>query len=280
MRRELCAILSSVSLGALAGCSEPPISYPAPDGGDAGPFTCLPNLDGRIDASELQVAIGAPATYLVSAPGTTQAVDLKGQVNTDGNTVWDYSQALASDVSVTIAASPLSGKWYQASFPDGQWAAPIDVGDTVEGVYSADSTAIYLQGLASTVESPKEGKTLVVYGQPVALYRFPLKVGSTWVSIGTVTGGMLHGLPYAGTDTYAVADDAVGEMNLHDYLFTQVHRIRTTATVSPSAGEAATTQQTSFLFECFGEVVRATSKVGETNDDFTTAAEVRRLSGQ
>jgi hypothetical protein len=283
MRRELCAIVSALAAivtAALAGCAGP-VSFPAPDGGDgsdAGAFSCLPNLDGQIDASELQAALNVPVTYTVSGPGIDTPVDLTGQTNTSGNLVWDFSQSLSTDVSVTIAASSLAGKWYQASFPEGQWAAPIDVGDTVEGVYAADSTAIYLQGLASTVESPKEGKTLVVYGQPVALYRFPLKVGSTWVSIGTVLGGMLHGLPYAGTDTYAIADDAVGEMSLHDYVFTQVHRIRTTASVSPSAGETVVTRQASFLFECFGEIVRATSKVGEPQDDFTTAAEVRRLS--
>jgi hypothetical protein len=262
----------------LAGCTEPEISYPAIDGGaDAGGFTCLPNLDGQLDVSELQAVIGVPVTYLVSAPVTTPAVDLVGTVDAAGNTIWDFSESVSSDVSVTISAQELNGKWYQASFPAGQWVAPIDVGDTVEGVYSADSQAIYLQGLASTVEAPKVGKTLLVYAEPVALYRFPLLPGSAFTSIGTVTGGTLRGLPYSGTDTYAVADDAIGQVSLHDYLFTQVHRVRTTAVVTPSAGEAQVTRQVSFLFECFGEIVRATSKVGETNDNFTTAAELRRL---
>ena len=49
-------------------------------------------------------------------------------------------------------------------------------------------------------------------------------------------------------------------MLLHDYDFTQVHRVRTTVTVAPSAGEAAVTRQDSFLFECFGEVVRVTGR--------------------
>jgi len=262
----------------LAGCTEPEITYPAVDAGaDAGGFTCLPNLDGQIDASELQAAIGVPVTYLVSAPGTTPTVDLQGAVDASGNTVWDFSASVATDVSVTISATALNGKWYQASFPAGQWVAPIDVGDTVEGVYSADSQALYLQGLASTEEAPKAGKTLLVYAEPVALYRFPLLPGSAFTSVGTVTGGTLHGLPYDGTDTYAVADDAIGQVSLHDYLFTQVHRVRTTAVVTPSAGEAQVTRQVSFLFECFGEIVRATSKVGETDDNFTTAAELRRL---
>ena len=53
--------------------------------------------------------------------------------------------------------------------------------------------------------------------------------------------------------------------------------MRTTLTVTPAAGKAVSTRQTSFLFECFGEVARATSQNDETQDNFTTAAEVRRL---
>ena len=37
-------------LAALAGCAGP-VSYPPVDAADAGPFTCLPNLDGQIDAT-------------------------------------------------------------------------------------------------------------------------------------------------------------------------------------------------------------------------------------
>jgi len=276
------AVLNAGLLGSsLAGCSLPDITLPASDGGvDAGTeLTCLPNLDGKIEASELQAALNLPVVYTVSPPNTTRMVDFAGQTDGSGNLVWDFSASYSDDVSVTIEASPLSGKWYDASFPGGQWTAPVDVADTVEGVYSADGQAIYLLGLASHEQAPAEGQTLVVYGSPVALYRFPLAPGSAWTSTGTVTGGMLRGLPYAGTDTYAVADDAIGEVQLHDYVFTQAHRVRTTVTVSPSAGQTQVTRQVSFLFECFGEIVRATSELGEMNDDFTTAAEVRRFSG-
>jgi hypothetical protein len=274
------ALLTAASIAALAGCADP-ISYPPVDAGDAGPFTCLPNLDGQIDASELQAAIGVPVDYLVSAPGSNPMVDLVGQVDASGNRVWDFSPSIASDVTVTIAASALEGKWYAASFPAAQWWAPIDVGNSIDGIYDADSQAIYLLGIASTTDqSPKGGKTLVVYDVPVAIYRFPLMPSASWISVGHVTGGTLKGLPYAGTDTYDATDVAVGQMALHDYTFTQVHRVRTTVTVAPSAGQSAVTRQDSFMFECFGEIVRATSKVGETNDDFTTAAEVRRLTSQ
>ena len=77
--------------------------------------------------------------------------------------------------------------------------------------------------------------------------------------------------------TYTISDDATGEVILPDLTFTQAHRIRQKVTINPAAGQTVVTYQTSFYFECFGEVARATSQVNETNPDFTTAAEVRRL---
>jgi hypothetical protein len=261
----------------------PVISVPADAGAgaDAGSeLTCLPNLDGQIVASELQAALNLPVIYTVSPAGTTRTVDLAGTMDGSGNLTWDFSQSFSNDIRVQIEASPVSGKWYAYAFAAGQWTAPVDVADTVEGVYSADSSAIYLLGVASTKQAPSTGQTLIVYTTPVAIYRFPLMPGTAWTSTSTVTNGVLDGLPYAGTDTYAVADDATGEVDLPDYVFTQAHRVRTTVTLSPSAGESQTTRQVSFMFECFGEVVRVTSQPGEMTDDFTTAAEVRRFSGQ
>ena len=272
------ALAPLACLLALAGCADP-ISYPTPDAGtDAGSaFTCLPNLDGKIDASELSAVLGISVNYVDSPAGEIRTVDVAGQTDGNGNHTWDFSQSFADDILLTIAAQPLSGKWYQGSFPSGQWAAQLDQGDTTEGIYSADGQALYLQGVAS-VDSTPATKTLIVYNPPVALYRFPLAPGSAWTSTGTVMGGYLKGLPYAGVDTYAVTDDAVGEVGLHDYIFTQAHRVRTTVTLSPSAGQTQVSRQVAFVFECFGEVVHVASQPGETSDNFTMAAEVRRLS--
>jgi hypothetical protein len=240
-------------------------------------LSCLPNLDGQIDANELEPAIGNPVNYLVSPAGATRTVDLAGSVNGQGQQTWDFGSDYADDQVATITATTVDGKWYAASFPGATFVAPFDAGDTVEAVYAYNSTAISLLGLASHDPTGPGGETLLVYAPPVELYKFPLSVGVTYSSSGNITNGMLRGLPYAGTDTYDVSVDASGQLTLESYVFTQVLRVRTTVTVAPSAGQSVVTRQTSFFFECFGEVARATSQPGETNDNFTTAAELRRL---
>ena len=109
------------------------------------------------------------------------------------------------------------------------------------------------------------------------MYRFPLTSGVNWVSVGRARNSTLLGLPYAGKDTYEVSVDAVGELRLPDLIFEQAHQVFTKVTVEPSVGAPVVTRQVSFFAECFGEVARATSAVGETEKFFTTASEVRRL---
>jgi hypothetical protein len=247
------------------------------DAGLAEPLQCVPNLDGTITAAEFQEANGIPVKYLVSPSGLTTTVDLDGTVDSTGQRVWNWGTSYATDQVIQIQASPLTGKWYAASFPGGTFVTPFDAGDTLEAVYHEDANAIWLHGIASTEESPPNGKTLYAYSQPIPVTEFPLSVGSSWTATGTVVNGTLEGLPYASQDTYTITDDATGELILPDLTFTQVHRIREKVAIDPAAGESVVTYQTSFYFECFGEVARATSQPNETNSDFTTAAQVRRL---
>lgn len=144
-------------------------------------------------------------------------------------------------------------------------------------MYSADDAAIYLHGLASKNPDGPGGKTLLAYDTKVAVYRFPLAKGSSWTSESTVTDAIVGNKPYSGTHSYAVRDDATGQLKLHDQTFTQVHRVRTTLTIENPQGADVVRRQTGFVFECFGEIVRATAKDDEPSDDFTTAAELRRL---
>jgi hypothetical protein len=242
------------------------------------PLACVPKLDGMITAAELQPAIGASETFLVSPAGTSESVNLDGAVNGMGQRVWDWSTSLSTDQSFVLTPQALGSQWYASSFPSGQFVLPYDAADTIEAVYIHDDQALRLLGIASTQENPSDGKTLVVYETPVVLYQFPIQVGASWMTSGTSTNATLKGLPYAGTDTYATEVDASGELVLPDFTFTQALRVRTLVTIVPVAGETTTQRQVSFLTECFGEVARATSQLNEPNADFTTAAEIRRLS--
>jgi hypothetical protein len=240
-------------------------------------LTCVPNLDDRIDANELTASLGVPASFLVSPGGEKRTVDLTGTADETGSPIWDFSQDFASDQQAIIEASGLSDKWYKASFPDGEFAAPADAAGTLHAVYRHTDEALLLLGLASVSEAPKKGKTLLVYDSPIALYRFPIEAGKSWTASGSIVNGMAFGLPYAGKDTYEVDVDVSGTMELFDYIFTQVHRVRLHVIQEPAVGKSSSTRQSQFLFECFGEVVRATSLPDEKQENFTTAAEVRRL---
>jgi hypothetical protein len=271
------ALLLAAATGGACGDNQ---THPAHDTytpGTPAPLPCLPNLDGQIDASEMKPVIGPVASYLVPPAGTERMVDVAGTTDVAGAHVWDWSTDLADDQILHVQASTLDGKWYAAAMSGGQFTTPFDAAGTTDAVYTIDDQALWLVGLASTEEQPATGQTLLRYGSPIAVLRFPIAPGAHWTSTGVVQGGMLRGLPYAGRDTYDVSADAMGLLELPDLSFTQAHRVRTQVSVEPAVGVPVSTRQVSFLFECFGEVARATSRPEEPNDDFTTAAEVRRL---
>jgi hypothetical protein len=240
-------------------------------------LTCVPNLDGRIEPAELAASIGVPASFLVSPPGEERAVDVHGKADETGAPIWELSQDFASDQQAFIEARSLTGEWYADSFPTGEFAAPVDAAGTLLGVYRHTDEALYLLGVASTEEEPSKGQTLLVYDMPIGLYQFPIEPGKSWVASGQVQDGVAFGLPFAGKDTYEVEVGPTGTLELFDYTFEQVHRVKLHIVQEPAVGQSVSTRQSQFLFECFGEVARATSQPGETKEDFTTAAEVRRL---
>jgi hypothetical protein len=246
-------------------------------GAEPAALECIPNLDGRIDSNELAPALGVPVSYVVSPVSVQRTVNIAGMVNPQNQRVWDFATDFADDQSAKLEASALTGKWYAGSFPSATFTTPLDAAGRTWAAYSHDATGLYLHGIVSSVEAPPEGKTLIIYAQPVALYRFPLEVGKTWITVGNVTNAMVRGLPYAGRDTYTVTVESSGRLELTDLTFTQALRVKTTVLAEPAVGAPLTRRQTGFLFECFGEVARATSRDNETQDDFTVAAEVRRL---
>lgn len=264
----------------LLACSDNRTKQPVrPDyeGGSLPPLSCVPNLDGKIEASEFKPSLGVTARYLTSPQGVSRTVNLAGSVDGNGTRVFDLGNDYADDQIAKVTASAIGGKWYEQSFPTATFVAPYDAGGTIDAVYANNDTVIALLGLASTAPAPPEGKTLLVYDSPIAVFRLPLVPGNAWTASATVTKGTLRGLPYNGKDTYEISVDGSGKLTTPDFTFTQVLRMRTKVTVEPSAGQVVVQRQTSFLFECFGEVARATSKAGEPLDDFTQTSELRRL---
>lgn len=274
-----CALSLGAMLALGAGCQSNrthPMHQPWGDGGTEPPLGCLPNLDGRIERSELAPAFGVPVSVLVSPTGETREVNLAG-VDDGGEIYWDFGSDYASDRITQPVATPIASAWFASSFPGDAFFVAYDPGATIMGVYRIDDAGLYLLGLASAEMDPAEGRTLLVYATPIVVLQLPLVPGASWVSVGEVTNGTLRGLPYAGMDTYTSRVAAEGQLVLPQITFQHAMRVTTQVVVSPAAGAPVTRRQSSFVFECFGEVARMTSLDGETSDDFTTAAEMRRF---
>lgn len=264
-----------------AGCGDPlPDNQPdyqayVPE--QVEPLDCVPNLDGRLDAEELTPQVGVPVRYLVSPAGQGRAVDLEGSPLFGERVVWDWSRSDPTDQQAVIEAASVEGQWFADRFPSDAFVVPFDLGARTVAVYRRDPQAFRLLGIASVQADGPDGRTLLVYETPVELYRFPLEGGQQWVSTGVVNDGTLRGVPYAGRDIYEVSVSGIGELRLPQITFEEAHRVDTRVTIQPAAGQSLSTRQTSFLFECFGEVARATSQEGEEQANFETAAEVRRF---
>ena len=275
----LVALAACAGLGPACSDNETPVpAHPAYDGGVVAPLPCEPNLDGKIDSNELVPQVGIPANYLTGPSGKERTVDVVGQ-DVGGKLTWNFGADYADDQIAKIQAGSIDGKWYASSFAGvaNPVVVPNDLAGLTEGVYTHDDQGFFLHGVASTNPAPPEGKTLLVYTTPVMLYRFPLEPGAAWTSVGEVKNGMLRGLPFASRDTYDVKVDGAGELDLPDFVLTQVLRVRTNVSIAPAAGAVTTQRQVGFLFECLGEVTRATSKLNEPDENFTTASELRRL---
>jgi hypothetical protein len=266
-RVDIIAVLAAMTLG-VAACAEN--ATPLPTTEPTPPLACLPDLDGEITADELPVAIGAAATYYVSSG--TRTVDLSLE-----NGGWDLSEESPDDDLVEISPRALAGTWYAEDFASGELVVEATGG--LDAVYHLDDLGLWLHGLASTEPDPPEGRTLLVYDAPVLVLRLPLRAGDAWTSNGTVSAGTLNGLGYVGTDTYEVAVTESGRLDLPYVRFTPALKVQQHVTVAPAAGGVTTSRrQTSFFFECFGEIARAESRADEPAAEFTTAAALRRFA--
>jgi len=251
---------------AACGVNETPQPAPAPT-----LPSCVPDRDGQITAAELPVVLGATIAYYASPAGATRAI------NTSGATIWDLSEERADDTVIALGPIPVKAQWYAPSFPAGQFV--VDAGAGLDGIYHQDDQALWLDGTASHEAAPAAGKTLIRYPQPIAVLRFPVADGDAYTTTAQIPDGVAAGLPFIGTDQVDVDVTGGGRLDVPYVQFSPALRVRTSVTRKPSTGTPVVTRRTTiFLFECFGEVARAESRVDEPAPDFTTAAYLRRFA--
>ncbi len=229
-------------------------------------FACVPDLDGEITAAEVPVLIGAATTYRVSADKTAAKVSTAGVDDGKGGRLWAWDIDTKDDAVVdTNVSDPLDG-WFADTFPDATFAIAIDRGGELLGLYRKDDDALWLLGFASVAPTPAAKRTLARYAQPVAVMRFPLRVGRSWTSSTKLSGAVFSGLPYAGEHRYHVKVDGAGRLRLPDVSFAPALRIRTRFENQLMHGPPLVQHQVGLVFECFGEVARLVADKAENAD--------------
>jgi hypothetical protein len=232
---------------------------------------CSGNNDGVIARDELQFPLDFTVRYLTNPTGTTVTVDPAGVMRPDGPE-WDLSSTAGEVHELTLL--PIQGQWFAASFPDASYATIADIGSGTLGVFRVTDSALLLLGYASMAPN----QTLLVYDQPVASLHFPIRKGDAWVTGAKIVNGTLNGQPFASSDTYRISVDEKGTAVLPFLSFDNTLRVHVELSQALPGGVAVSHIQYLFFHECYGELGRMVSNPGETNTDFTTAAEFRRLA--
>jgi hypothetical protein len=252
-----------------------PWVFPSP----AAARMCVPNNDGIIAADEMPVVIGAVVAHRLNRPGQAVAVDPVGAPTARG---WEWDFAARSDDEVTawLEVHPVAGAWFAAHFPGATNAAPVSPFDPgTLGVYRVGDGAVALLGLASRSAEPA-GRTLLVYDEPLVMFRFPLALGQTWAQTVTFRDALLMGVKNAGSEEYLFAVDGRGALHLPDFSLENALRVRMRVRQRFVVGQGAPAVEHVYylwLSECLGEVARVVSLPGETALDFDTAREYRRM---
>jgi len=245
----------------------PADTIPAQDG-DA-PGVCKANQDGTITRTEVPVAVGLKALYKV-AQGVE--VDTHGATQTDGTRAWDLT-SFTGDHLFVVETIPLAGTWYENKFDDPTYAVRLNDRTNLIAIVRATDDALLMVG----VVSPDDGllRTELTYDPPATLMQFPLTQGGAWTSHSTVTG-TAQGLIVYYYEDYSGSVDARGVVKTP---FGAFPVLRAKVKVKQVVGLLTHIYRSViFISECFGTVGAIDSELDETQEEFTKAAEVRRLS--
>ena len=236
---------------------------------DAG-VGCVPNHDGVIDRAEVPLAAGLHATYRIAE---NVSLSTAGTTRADGTRLWDLSAALSGDHSVVLETTAITGSWFAADFTDATYSTKLSDTSDLLGVFETTPSALLLRG----VVSPSGGaqRTELTYAPAVSTLAFPMTKGSSWQTNANVTG-VASGVGTVAGESYQSSVDAVGDL-VTPFATFPVQRVHVVLTRNVG-GFITVVRSFVFVAECFGPVATIVSQNDETADEFTSAAEVRRLA--
>ncbi len=260
----------------VSGCGT---SVPADDPGEPPLPECTADLDGVMTLDEMPVVTGLEVRYARNTPGEPVEVDVDGELATDGGRLWDFSDGPA-DVGATLVLQDPAELSGAGLFPDATYAAPMLVeSPDLLGWFrldDGDEPTLSMLGMATRDEVDPASRTVVVYDEPLVLYRYPFGVGDAWEQTVTYRDALAYGIPNQGSEHYRFDVDAHGTVRLpggvevSDVLRVRVQVVQTLAL---AAGQHTQTfHQLIWVRPCFGELARV---VG-TDPEFSTADELRR----
>jgi hypothetical protein len=210
------------------------------------------------------------ATFLIA---TNATISTAGTSNPDGTRSWDLSGSLAGDQPVPVQTLPPAGTWWASQFPNATYAVKLSSSSDLLGIFEATSSSLLLLG----VVSPAAGtfQTILTYDPPVTVLAFPISVGASWSTTSTASG-QSDGVLAVATEAYADDVDAAGTIATPYGTFPA---LRVRVVLTRTVGVVQTTVRTYvWVAECYGTVATIVSQDDEPSSEFTSAAEVRRLT--
>lgn len=234
------------------------------------PGVCTPNHDGTVSRSEVALAAGLTAPFLVAKDVT---VDLVGTADADGKPVWDFAKGFAGDTPSKVNTLDVKTLWFGKYFPDATYAVRLNESSDLIGAFKLTDDALVLLGAASEKESLLA--TRVSYDPPVPTLKFPMTQNSQWTAKSTASG-TLNGVITAWTEQIDMKVSAYGILKTPMGNFPV---LRVEAKTDKIIGLFTNTYRSvAFLAECFGVVGKADSAANESQALFAKATEIRRIA--
>jgi hypothetical protein len=237
---------------------------------DGGGLVCAPDHDGVVTRAEVPLRAGLRANFRIAEHATVSTAG----TTSGGARTWDYSGSYTGDHDELVELLAPGANWWAAEFPAATHAARVAASSDNLGVFQINDDALLLLG----VVSPDGGatQTLLRYDPPVTVLAFPMAEGNTFTTTSNVTGTVL-GVFGTYMEEYTSVVDASGTL-VTPFGETAALRVRTEMVRTSGFATLTSQRQFTFVAECFGIAAIIVSDAFESDVEFTSAAEIRRLS--